>query len=186
MKQKGFSLNLDRCIGCQACVIACRNENQERTEIHWRRVIPATRDYYLSISCNHCKSPECFRVCPNRAYYKRSDGIVIIDSSRCDGCRKCIVACPFHAPTYDKRKHKVSKCNFCLPRQLEGKIPACVEACGTEALKVIDMGEELPDKHVTSVEGMPNIHLTNPSIVFYPFMARKQYWLTSPNSKDEK
>lgn len=176
MKHKGFLLDLDRCVGCQACVMACRNENQTSACLRWRRVVPVSEGVFQSISCNHCESPECFRVCPQRAYTKRRDGIVIINSDRCDGCRTCVAACPYKAPQYDAEKHRVSKCHFCLPRQLEGRIPACVEACHTGALKVIDLGEELPEGLVLTSEGFPDIRLTRPSVRFRPVASRTRYW----------
>lgn len=176
MKQKGFLLDLNLCIGCQACALACRNENQAYTNNNWRKVVSVNLDYSLSFSCNHCESPECFRVCPHRAFNKRKDGIVVIDSERCDGCGICVEACPYKAPKYDEEWRKVSKCNFCLPRQLEGKIPACIEACSAGALQMIELDHYDSKDTVLTTEGFPDIHLTRPSIRFRLFKPRKRFW----------
>ncbi len=99
---------------------------------------------YLML-CNHCKNPACVRVCPTKATFKRSDGIVVMDYHRCIGCRYCMAGCPFGARSFnfmDPRPHidsvnasfptrmrgVVEKCTFCSERLAEGKMPLCVEA----------------------------------------------------------
>lgn len=97
------------------------------------------------VLCNHCERPACVRVCPTKATFKRSDGIVMMDFHRCIGCRFCMAACPFGARSFNWRdprpfiketnpkfptraKGVVEKCNFCYERLAEGLMPACVEA----------------------------------------------------------
>ncbi len=98
------------------------------------------------VLCNHCENPSCVRACPTKATFKRpSDGIVMMDFHRCIGCRFCMAACPFGARSFNFRdprpgikeinkqfptrmKGVVEKCNFCVERLAEGKMPACVEA----------------------------------------------------------
>lgn len=99
------------------------------------------------LMCNHCKNPPCVRVCPTQATYKREDGIVMMDMHRCIGCRFCMAGCPYGSrsfnfqdprpfiaeqnPEYPTRtKGVVEKCDFCVERLEEGKLPACVEASG--------------------------------------------------------
>ncbi|EHQ90618.1 4Fe-4S dicluster domain-containing protein [Desulfosporosinus youngiae] len=175
-KQYGFLLDINRCVGCKACELACKSENQTPVRVRWRSVSPNSPESYLSLSCNHCESPECFRVCPNRAYSKRRDGIVVIDSDRCDGCRTCVNACPFKAPQYDPETHKVSKCNLCVSRLEKGLSPACVNACHTGALKIADLSEGVRNGTVAEVPGFAEIRLTRPSIRFYPLKEKKRYW----------
>ncbi len=175
VKQMGFVFNVDLCIGCKACEIACRNENQ--TTVRWRRVSHLTDETFLSISCNHCSSPECFRVCPENAFTKRGDGIVQIHSSLCTGCGLCIAACPFDVPQFDPELHKVSKCQMCYPRQDKGLLPACVEACSTGALNIKNLNDFFSDDIVETIPGFPDIRLTEPSIVFYPAKNRQRYFL---------
>ncbi|QED48860.1 4Fe-4S dicluster domain-containing protein [Cytobacillus dafuensis] len=177
VKQMGFVFNIDLCIGCKACEIACRNENQTVSAVKWRKVSKLTDDTYLSISCNHCSSPECFRVCPENAFTKRGDGIVQINSNLCTGCGLCISACPFGVPQYDPELHKVSKCQMCYPRQDKGFLPACIEACSTGAIGMENLDNFCSREAVSTIPGFPDSRLTNPSIVFYPAKKRKRYFL---------
>ena len=101
------------------------------------------REYFML--CNHCTNPPCVRVCPTQATYKLENGIVAMDYHRCIGCRFCMAGCPFGARSFnftDPRPYikevnpkfptrmigVVEKCNFCVERLAEGKLPACVEA----------------------------------------------------------
>lgn len=178
-KQLGFLFNADDCIGCKACEIVCKNENQTPVSVNWRRVQRISPDMFLSVSCNHCDSPECFRVCPERAFTKRQDGIVQIDPNLCTGCQLCVNACPYGAPQFDPETQKVSKCQMCYPRQDVGLLPACVEACTTRALNIIDLNNFYDDKAVPTIEGFSDIQITRPSIAFYPGKTRKRYFLTN-------
>ena len=137
----GFLLDLHRCVGCGACVLACRIENGRVTTAAWRRVLPlnlrrydAGPTYFLSVACHHCDEPACLRGCPSGAYEKRPDGIVIHHEERCLGCRYCEMTCPFGAPQYDANRGVMSKCHLCARRVDAGRAPACVAACPTEAL----------------------------------------------------
>lgn len=177
LKTKGFIFNVERCVGCRSCEIACKNENKTAPGVQWRRVTQNQDGTYLSISCNHCSSPECFRVCPEHAYVKRRDGVVLIDSNLCSGCKTCVSACPYKAPQFDYAQNRTGKCNFCITRQKEGLLPACVSACPTGALQMTDLSQNLKEGTVATVEGFPDIRLTKPSIRFYPSKPKKRYWL---------
>jgi len=176
-KQLGFLFDVNRCVGCRSCEMACKNEHQTAFKIRWRRVSQTSADSFLSISCNHCESPECFRVCPNRAYTKRRDGIVVINSDRCDGCQACIKACPYKAPQFDLELRKVSKCDMCLSRQVKGLLPACLNACHTGALSMLNFSGDLKDGLVKTLPDFPDYRMTRPSIRFYPQKDKKRYWL---------
>lgn len=176
-EQLGFVYDANSCIGCKACEIACRNENGTEGNVMWRQVTKLSADSYLSNSCNHCSSPECFRVCPENAFTKRYDGIVLIDTNRCSGCGLCIDACPYGAPQYDFTAHKVTKCQMCYPRQDAGLPPACVEACSTNALTHGDLAHFFDPNAVATIEGFPDICITHPSIAFYPVKPKKRYFL---------
>jgi len=137
----GFVLDLHRCVGCGACVLACRIENGRITTAAWRRVLPlnlrrydAGPTYFLSVACHHCDQPACLRGCPSGAYEKRPDGIVVHLEDRCLGCRYCEMTCPFGTPQFDEDRGVMSKCHLCVPRVDQGRAPACVAACPTEAL----------------------------------------------------
>jgi anaerobic selenocysteine-containing dehydrogenase/Fe-S-cluster-containing dehydrogenase component len=118
--QNGFLLDLGRCVGCGACVLACRLENGWPAETPWRRVLPLNLrrrpggpTYFLSVACHHCEHPACLAACPSRAYEKRPDGTVVHHADRCIGCRYCEMACPFGAPQYDAASGVMTKCDFC-------------------------------------------------------------------------
>jgi Fe-S-cluster-containing dehydrogenase component len=177
LKQMGFIFDADSCVGCKTCETACKNENKTQPGISWRRVTQVADHNYLSISCNHCDSPECFRVCPERAYTKRRDGIVLIDPNLCNGCMDCVGVCPYTAPKFDIISHKASKCTFCLPRQQMGLEAACVSACPTGALQMNNFRQAYPEGTVEKIEGFPDSRLTRPSIRFYPPKKRERYFL---------
>jgi len=137
----GFVLDLHRCVGCGACVLACRIENGRITTAAWRRVLPlnlrrydAGPTYFLSVACHHCDQPACLQGCPSGAYEKRPDGIVVHVEDRCLGCRYCEMTCPFGTPQFDQDRGVMSKCHLCVHRVDQGRAPACVAACPTEAL----------------------------------------------------
>lgn len=177
--QIGFLFNPSHCVGCLACMFACKNENQTPLSVNWRKVFKINEEEYISLSCNHCDSPECFRICPQKAFTKRkSDGIVEINTELCNGCERCISICPFGAPQIDSYTRKVTKCEFCKDRQREGLLPACVEACSTEALTMCDFDKELPKGTTETIENFEKVELTHPSIRFIPTTkSRNRYFL---------
>lgn len=100
----GMVIDMKRCIGCYACVLACKAEHFLPPEIFWNRVIigekgkyPAITKLIYSVRCNQCKEPKCVDVCPTGATKQREDGIVWIDENECVGCRYCMIACPYQA-----------------------------------------------------------------------------------------
>ncbi len=103
------------------------------------------QDTLFPVLCNHCENPPCVRVCPTKATFKRTDGIVLMDFHRCIGCRFCMAACPYGSRSFNFRDPRpfvnptdpncptrmmgvVEKCNFCAERLAVGRMPACVEA----------------------------------------------------------
>ncbi|NLI46449.1 MAG: dimethyl sulfoxide reductase anchor subunit [Acidobacteria bacterium] len=143
-EQRAFHVDLNRCTGCGACVIACGNENELPAGRAWRQVHtfnearhPALPVVHLSLACNQCADPACLRHCPAAAYRKDpATGVVTIDEARCIGCTYCAWACPYDAPRYNPEKRLMEKCTFCAERLAEGREPACVACCPTGALQL--------------------------------------------------
>ncbi len=138
-----FVLDLDRCTGCAACVVACNNENEVAEGLSWRRVHTFNRQrlatlpvFHYSLACNHCLEPACLHNCPANAYSKdASMGAVLLDQESCMGCRYCSWVCPYEAPQYNSVVGVMEKCTFCEHRLREDLPPACVTACPIEALR---------------------------------------------------
>jgi len=101
-------IDLRKCVGCNACTIACISENRLPPGVLYRPVIEEEMGEYPNVTrrfiprpCMHCEHPPCTPVCPVKATYKRPDGIVVVDYDRCIGCRYCLTACPYNARTFD-------------------------------------------------------------------------------------
>ncbi len=102
MPRYAMVIDLDRCMGCRACMEACKVENNTPRAVFWMYVFrfeegeyPNTRVWFLPRPCMHCDNAPCVKVCPVGARYKREDGLVLTDYERCIGCRYCEVACPY-------------------------------------------------------------------------------------------
>lgn len=91
------------------------------------------RDFFVPKVCNHCANPPCVQVCPVGATFQSEDGVVLVDKKYCIGCRYCIQACPYGARFLHPVTRTAEKCTFCYHRIVDGKLPACVEACPTQA-----------------------------------------------------
>jgi Fe-S-cluster-containing dehydrogenase component len=174
MSGAGFLLDLHRCVGCGACVLACRVENGRAETAAWRRVLPlnlrrhpAGPTYFLSVACHHCEEPACLKGCPSGAYEKRPDGIVIHREELCLGCRYCEMTCPFGTPRYDAATGVMSKCHLCAHRVDAGRPPACVAACPTAALQFVPPGAP-PDGTRRLVPGFIDPAPCRPALWFVP------------------
>jgi anaerobic dimethyl sulfoxide reductase subunit B (iron-sulfur subunit) len=125
--------------------------------------------YSLSLACMHCDIPLCADVCPTKAITKRDDGVVLIDTSKCIGCRYCEWACPYGAPQFNEELGVITKCDFCQDFLAQGQNPACVDAC---VMRCLDYGEleELRAKYgnFDAIEPLPTADITKPAIVITP------------------
>jgi len=104
--RRGMVFDLRRCIGCNACVVACKQENSLPDGVFFTKtlsqeygVYPAANRVYIPTLCNHCDEAPCEKVCPSGATYTRDDGIVMVDDNLCIGCGTCAVACPYDQRT---------------------------------------------------------------------------------------
>ena len=102
MTHYGMVIDLDRCTGCRACMIACKVENNTPQGSLWmygfrleEGEYPNTRVWFMPRPCMHCDNAPCVKVCPVGARYQQGDGLVVTDWERCIGCRYCEVACPY-------------------------------------------------------------------------------------------
>lgn len=135
------------CVGCMNCVVACKNENEvpEGYCRDWitetvRGEFPDVRLEIRSERCNHCDRPACVSCCPTGASHQREDGIVLVDKSRCIGCKACMAACPYDARFVHPAGH-VSKCTFCEQLRARGQDPACVSSCPTRCMHFGDLDD---------------------------------------------
>jgi Fe-S-cluster-containing dehydrogenase component/formate-dependent nitrite reductase membrane component NrfD len=156
----GFVIDNRKCIGCHACTTACKSENEVplgvfRTWVKYteKGEFPNTRRNFNVMRCNHCENAPCITVCPTKALFKRPDGIVDFDSSRCIGCKSCMQACPYDAIYIDPYEHTAAKCNYCAHRVDLNLLPACVVVCPEKAIIAGDMDDPFSDiSHLLATE----------------------------------
>jgi len=136
-KQYGMLIDTRKCIGCHSCSVACKAEfdvplGSTRSWVEYveKGSYPNVSRNFLPRLCNHCRHPQCVDVCPTDATYKRpQDGIVVIDTGLCIGCKYCIQACPYDARFLNPVTGFADKCDFCIHRVSKGLEPACVNSC---------------------------------------------------------
>ena len=149
-KKWGMVIDLNRCIGCHSCVIACKAQNNTVAGRFSTRIVTAEvgafdepSKSFIPVLCNQCEHPACEAACPVNALTKLSNGVVVADWNKCEpdkckpmsnGAGACVAACPYNANFLDPRYgDKIDKCDFCLGRVEKGLEPACVESCSSKA-----------------------------------------------------
>ena len=167
-------IDLTRCIGCDACTLACKQENGTPVDVFFARVLnvevgkyPNVKRLYIPVLCNHCDDAPCLKSCPNKAIIRRHDGIVLVDQDRCRGTGACVSACPYgniilnrseddwyldSSERYEKdfvklrlKPNVARKCTYCAHRVDQGLKPACVVACPTTARIFGDLEDPTSD-----------------------------------------
>jgi len=148
MTQYALLVDEKRCVGCQTCEVACKQENSLPVGPKWMVVISRIKEIdgklvmsFPHIRCMHCANPPCIPACPTNAVTKRADGIVLIDPELCTGCMACIEACSFGAPQFNPEKNTVEMCTLCVHRIEKGLKPACVQHCPSGALQFGDIND---------------------------------------------
>lgn len=154
--QYGFVLDQRRCIGCHACTVACKSENDVpvgdfRTWVKYTEVgeFPAVKRHFAVLRCNQCTNAPCVTVCPVTALHKREDGIVDLDKDVCIGCKACMQACPYDALHLNEDTGGAEKCHFCAHRVEQNLKPACEVVCPETAIISGDLHD--PESPVSKI-----------------------------------
>jgi Fe-S-cluster-containing dehydrogenase component/formate-dependent nitrite reductase membrane component NrfD len=163
----GFVIDQDRCIGCHACTVACKEEHSVPVGVFrtWVKYVekgefPHTSRHFGVMRCNHCDESPCTEICPTSALYRRDDGIVDFDNARCIGCKACMQACPYDALYIDPNNNTAAKCNFCAHRIEVSLEPACVIVCPTQAILTGDLDN--PGSNVARVVATSKVSVRKP------------------------
>ena len=161
MSKKVFVIDINKCNGCHACQVVCKDEHvgndwtpiaksQPDTGHFWlkltqkvRGTVPKVKVSYRPHLCMHCDEAPCMDACPvEEAIYERDDGLVIIDPVKCTGCRNCADACPYKVIFFNEELNIAQKCTGCAHLLDDGwKEPRCVDACPTTAIRLLDETE---------------------------------------------
>lgn len=187
-KQYGMVIDTRKCTGCHSCSVACKAEFDVPTgstrswvEYSEKGTYPNVSRHFLPRLCNHCRHASCVDVCPTGATYKREqDGIVVVDSGLCIGCKYCIQACPYDARYLNPLTGVVDKCDFCIHRVSKGLDPSCVNTCVGGARIFGDLAD--PDSEISKVMA------DNPVTVLRPGMGTEPnvYYIGADHSDEHE
>ncbi|MRX83795.1 4Fe-4S dicluster domain-containing protein [Eggerthella guodeyinii] len=172
----GFYVDLQRCIGCRTCQVACKDRRDlqsagprpRRVDSFECGTYPDVSLFHLALSCNHCDEPACVAGCPTAALHKADDGTVQYDADRCVVCRNCMTVCPYGAPQHDEDANLIAKCDACKALRDAGRNPVCVDAC---PMRAIEFGEldELRAAHgddlTSELPVLPSADVTHPNLL---------------------
>ncbi|AAS80502.1 MULTISPECIES: 4Fe-4S dicluster domain-containing protein [Thermus] len=184
MPRYAMAIDLSLCVGCAACAVACKMENEVPPGVFnlWIRErevgeYPNLVVEFRPEQCLHCENPPCVPVCPTGASYQTKDGLVLVDPKKCIACGACIAACPYDA-RYLHPAGYVSKCTFCAHRLEKGKVPACVETCPTYCRTFGDL--EDPESPVAkALKAAERVDVLRPEQGTRP----KLFYLNAPSKK---
>ncbi len=188
-----YAVDTTRCIGCCACMRACRDENDVpegvfRTWVERYRIgmdgevkvdVATGNDhvfepvggevakaFFVPKLCNHCEKSVCNQVCPVGAAYQTDDGVVLVDSKQCIGCGYCVQACPYGSRFINPETHMADKCTFCYHRLDKGLAPACVHTCPREARLFGDLND--PKSKLSVLLRQRSYRLLKPELGTHP------------------
>ncbi|HUT68689.1 MAG TPA: 4Fe-4S dicluster domain-containing protein [Dehalococcoidales bacterium] len=188
MVKYGLLVDFDRCQGCNACEVACKQENELPVGPRLKQVLTLGPEKvgrrlimeYLPVMCMHCENPPCAAACPAGAIVKDEHGITLVNGKKChdtdkDFCKKaCIPACPYPVPPqYNPEKDIVQMCNMCMQRVGRGEEPSCVKHCINKVIKFGPIKElskiiqERGNRTITIGGVLPNV-VCRPSVMYIP------------------
>lgn len=163
----GFVIDQRKCIGCHACTVACKSENEVPLGVFrtWVKYVesgefPNARRHFNVLRCNHCEDAPCVNICPTQALFKREDGIVDFDNRKCIGCKACMQACPYDALYIDPDNNTAAKCNYCVHRVEQELLPACVVVCPVKAIIAGDIDD--PSSEIAQTIGQQPVTVRKP------------------------
>lgn len=154
---------IEKCLACKSCEVACAVEHSksqvleeaaaEEPKPKRRVTVEAAGEFGVPLQCRHCEDAPCVAVCPTAAIHRqKADGPVLIEQERCIGCKFCIMVCPFGVIDISCDGKIAVKCDFCIERTKTGREPACVEACPTKALQLVDEKELAASKRRSAAQ----------------------------------
>ena len=165
-----YIIDLARCTGCQACIIACKDRANLPDDLDWLRIdvieggtYPAPTLTYRVIHCFHCSEPVCSEVCPTTAIYRQAIGLMQIDADLCNGCEQCVTACSFSVIVM-LPEGIASKCDGCTEELDLGWDPTCVRSCPMRALRYEPAGNALINHRIADEDF--DDHGIDPAVVY--------------------
>jgi dimethyl sulfoxide reductase iron-sulfur subunit len=167
-RQWGMVIDMRLCDGCNQCQVACQKTHYLSKDQEWIKVFTLVDDQglksFMPRLCMMCENAPCLKVCPTGATFKNPEGVILVDQSKCIGCRMCMVACPYEARYFNysdpikppapyanpmpefpvpQQKGTVGKCILCAHYTEKGQLPACVAACSMDALFIADLNSDV-------------------------------------------
>lgn len=154
MTRYAMAIDVDLCVGCEACLVACKTEHElplGEFRLRMRETVvgsfPNLSGEFRLEQCFHCEDPPCVPVCPTGATFQTDDGFVLVDPAKCTGCKACVTACPYEM-RHIGHNGWIDKCTFCDEKVGAGGVPACVQTCPTAARAFGDLDDPASEVNI--------------------------------------